>query len=48
MGGLICKREILAHPAQIVRAFGWRVLVRCLLASRRTTFLSILSTCNRI
>lgn len=48
MSGFICKREVLAHPAQIIRAFGLRVFIHCLLASKGATFLSILSHCNRI
>jgi len=48
MNGFICKREVLLYPAQIIRAFGLRVFVHCLVASKGATFLSILSDCNRI
>jgi hypothetical protein len=48
MGGYIRKREVLRHPILIIRSFGWRVFVRCLRADRDTTFLSVLSACDRI
>lgn len=48
MGGYIRKREILAHPLQIIRGFGFRVFFASLFATRETTFLSILTQHNRI
>jgi len=48
MGGYIRKTEVLRHPLIIVRAFGWRVFFRCLLARRGATFLGILTQEGRI
>ena len=42
MGGVICKREVLRHPIIILRGFGWRVFLRCLVARKGQTFLGIL------
>ncbi len=42
MVGVIRKRDIIAHPIVTVRCFGWPVLLRTLLASRKQTFLSLL------
>lgn len=41
MHGAIRKRDIIAHPVVTIQCFGWKVLVRSLLASRNRTFLSI-------
>lgn len=41
MNGFIKKREILLHPVLVCRICGWRGLVRCLLAHRGETFLSV-------
>jgi len=42
MVGVIRRRDIIAHPIVTVRCFGWPVLLRTLLASRKQTFLSLL------
>lgn len=42
MEGVICKRDILAHPIVTIRSFGWKVFCRALLAGPRKTFLSLL------
>jgi hypothetical protein len=34
MCGTICKREVLSYPVTVIRAFGLRVFLRCLLARR--------------
>jgi len=43
MVGAIVKRDILAHPLVTIRCFGWLVFFKALLASRKTTFLSLLT-----
>lgn len=43
MVGVISKWDVLAHPFVTIRCFGWRVLMRVLVAGRNRTFLSILS-----
>jgi hypothetical protein len=48
MNGFICKREVIANPVVVIRAFGLRVFLRCLVAKRGATFLSILADCGRI
>jgi hypothetical protein len=48
MGGFIRKREILAHPAIVIRAFGFRVFVMCLLSRGNVPFLTILAKMGRI
>jgi hypothetical protein len=48
MSGLIRKREVVIHSVVIIRAFGVRVFVRCLLARRGATFLGILADCSRL
>ena len=34
MSGFICKREVILRATMVIRAFGFRVFVRCLLAKR--------------
>jgi len=44
MTGVITLRDVLAHPVLVVRGFGWRVFVRCIVAACRheeCTFLSL-------
>ena len=44
MTGIITFRHVAAHPLLVARAFGPRVLARCLLAvllRRRATFLAL-------
>jgi hypothetical protein len=44
--GLITSRTVLLHPSSIVRGFGVRRYLRCVLAllsPRRTTFLELIS-----
>ena len=48
MGGLIRRREVLYNTYTVIRAFGFRVYFRCLLAPRGSTFLSIVHACGRI
>lgn len=48
MAGFIRKREVVMHAVTVVRAFGFKVFVRCLLAKRGATFLTVLSECGRI
>ena len=48
MAGLILKREVILNAATVIRAFGFRVFVRCLLAKKGATFLSVLTKCGRI
>ncbi len=43
MVGVICRRNILAHPFITIRCFGWRVFFRALIAGRSRTFLSLLA-----
>jgi hypothetical protein len=43
MIGVICRRNILAHPFVTIRCFGWRVFFRALLAGHSQTFLSLLA-----
>jgi hypothetical protein len=43
MQGFICKRELLRHPFQIVRAFGWRVWLAGVVSRRNVTFLDLLT-----
>ena len=43
MVGVICRRNILAHPFVTIRCFGWRVFFRALIAGRSQTFLSVLA-----
>jgi len=42
MSGFIRKREVLRHAPLVIRLYGFRVFIRCLLARRGQTFLSIL------
>jgi hypothetical protein len=48
MTGFIRKAEVISHPLTVIRAFGFRVFVRCLLAKRGETFLGILVASDRI
>jgi hypothetical protein len=43
MLGVICKRDIFAHPVVTIQCFGWKVFFRCLVAGRDETFLGILA-----
>ena len=43
MVGVICRRNILAHPFVTIRCFGWRVFFRALIAGHGRTFLSLLA-----
>ena len=43
MVGVICRRNILAHPFVTIRCFGWRVFFRALIAGHSQTFLSLLA-----
>jgi hypothetical protein len=43
MEGVICKRDILAHPIVTIRCFGWKVFYRALFAGPHQTFLSLLA-----
>ncbi len=43
MGGFITKKEVLANPRVIIRAWGFRFWVACLLAKRGETFLGLLA-----
>ena len=43
MIGVICRRNILAHPFVTIRCFGWRVFFRALIAGNSQTFLSLLA-----
>ena len=47
MAGFIRKCEVILNAATVVRAFGFRVFVRCLLARRGVTFLSVLTESGR-
>jgi hypothetical protein len=42
MVGFIRKREVILNAGTVIRGFGLRVFVRCLLARRGATFLSLL------
>lgn len=48
MGGYIKKTEIIKHPITVIRAFGFRVFVACLMAKGNMTFLTILTKFGRI
>jgi hypothetical protein len=48
MGGFIRKREILREARLVVRLYGWRVFLRCMLAKRGATFLGILSAMGKV
>jgi rubrerythrin len=41
--GAIRKRDILSHPVVTIQSFGWKVLVRSLMARPGQTFLSIVA-----
>jgi hypothetical protein len=43
MVGVICRRNILAHPFVTIRCFGWRVFFRASIAGHSQTFLSVLA-----
>ena len=43
MVGVICRRNILAHPLITIRCFGWRLFFRALIAGHSQTFLSLLA-----
>jgi hypothetical protein len=43
MVGVICRRNILAHPIVTIRCFGWLVFFRALIAGHSQTFLSLLA-----
>jgi hypothetical protein len=46
MTGIITFRHVAGHPVIIIRAWGWRVFGRCLVAAARRsheTFLAIIS-----
>ena len=47
MAGFIRKREVILNAVTVVRCFGLRVFLRCLLARRGVTFLAVLTECNR-
>jgi hypothetical protein len=47
MIGVICGRDILAHPIVTIRCFGWRTFFQALFAGRRRTFLSLLQQAGR-
>lgn len=45
MRGIITGRDVLGHPVLVVRGFGWRVFLRCIVAACRRddrTFLSLI------
>ena len=48
MGGFIRKREVLSNPLTVIRAFGFRVFLACLLAKGNTPFLSILAQYGKV
>jgi hypothetical protein len=48
MSGLIRKREVIRYTITVIRCFGWRVYLHCLIARSGATFLSILRSCGRI
>jgi len=48
MGGFIRKTEVIRHPITIIRAFGFRVFVACLMAKGNVPFLTILAKMGRI
>ena len=48
MGGRIRKLDVVRHPMLIIRGFGFRVFMRCLLAKQGETFLGILAKEHRI
>lgn len=43
MIGVICRRDILAHPIVTIQCFGWRVFFRAIAADHHQTFLSLLA-----
>ncbi len=48
MTGVITLRHVLGHPVLVIRGFGCRVLLRCIVAAclrEKRTFLSILGAC---
>ena len=47
MAGFIRKCEVILNAVTVIRGFGLRVFIRCLLARRGVTFLSVLTECNR-
>jgi hypothetical protein len=48
MVGFIRKREILREAPLVLRLYGWRVFLRCLLARRGATFLGVLSASGKV
>lgn len=43
MKGMIRARDVIAHPAVVIRGFGLKVFLRALLAPKERTFLEIIS-----
>jgi hypothetical protein len=42
MSGFITKREVIRHGEQLVRAYGFGFVVKCLFAPKGSTFLGML------